>query len=116
MSRKCLYFSDDQVVFQCRQALWREDAILEDRDVEARLDMGNKHSISLRASAEQAHSDYVGSVYWYNRRNLSSNVGALNAFTGISQILLGRIAREIGQPVYSIYGLPYHLFDWAILW
>ncbi|KAK5674282.1 hypothetical protein LTS10_013020 [Elasticomyces elasticus] len=117
LSRRRLYFFDEQTVFECRRSVWREDAILEDTDVLSSFDTSSIYSVGgIGQQTGPAYQDYVGSVYWYTRRNLTSDTDVLNAFAGISGILLRRMSESDGKAALNVYGLPSNMFDWAILW
>ncbi|KAK4949158.1 hypothetical protein LTR10_012531 [Elasticomyces elasticus] len=116
LSRRRLYFFDEQTVFECRRSVWREDAVLEDPDVVSSFDTSSIHSISGIVRSGLPYEQYGGSVYWYSQRNLTSNSDVLNAFAGISRVLLRGMGELYSKAVSSIYGLPSSMFDWAILW
>ncbi|RMZ79864.1 hypothetical protein DV737_g3267, partial [Chaetothyriales sp. CBS 132003] len=116
LSRRCLFFFDNQVTFRCRSALWREDVYLENAEVQTSFDMIFKHVISGITATGEAHSDYIGSLYEYSSRQITYESDVLNAFAGVLGVLCERM-RNGGRPeVDHAYGLPTHVFDWAILW
>ena len=96
--------------------MWREDAVLEDADVVASFDTRSIHSIGGIGQSGPAYEDYTGSVYWYTQRNLTSDSDMLNAFAGISRVLLRGMGEADDKVVSNVYGLPSNMFDWALLW
>jgi hypothetical protein len=70
----------------------------------------------LDDSTYEPHEIYFGCLYEYSGRNLSFDFDVVDAFTGIQQVILRRMAGDVAAYDGLICGLPSHLFDWAILW
>ncbi|KAF2101845.1 HET-domain-containing protein [Rhizodiscina lignyota] len=118
-SRRRLFFIDGQVVFQCRSAVFREDVALEDwRITSCQDEMGMRFFKGLVAG-DEPQSVYVATLWEYSSREFSFNSDAINAFTGILEVLVRRL---VGNPDPqssshgSVCGLPTAIFDWALLW
>lgn len=110
-SRRCLIFTDAQVIFQCRAMCWREDIVAEDSTIDSCLDMHGAYMFdSFAVGHNSPYDDYIGSLYEFSRRKISFESDILNAFAGISKALAA------GLDASMCYGIPNSVFDWALLW
>jgi hypothetical protein len=121
-SKRLLYFTNDQVFFQCAHATWAEDAILEPLDF-----CGHKHSSIILSRTGyspprvhrppclyaprflEAFLEYQDLLQQYMKRNLTRDTDILAAFSGI----LNSFEEKLGK---SVYGLPELIFDASLLW
>ena len=131
-SKRLLFFTKHQVYYQCADALWAEDAVLEPEE----FHKPREHSTKQRTALNQAgrpHSDLVlrrtpnstatddsGSdlldffqyqdlLQEYARRDLTHDTDILAAFSGI----LNNLSPKLGP---SVFGLPERIFDASLLW
>jgi hypothetical protein len=113
LSRRCLYFTNELLYFQCLQVVWSEDQF-ESREQPFCTDgvhmslqwIGQKRS-DLWVDKFRA---YTLLVKHYSEKLLSYSSDRLNAFMGISSGL----EREWGWGFAA--GLPMPMFDRALLW
>ncbi|KAF2843036.1 HET-domain-containing protein, partial [Patellaria atrata CBS 101060] len=111
LSRRCLFFSDFQVFFQCQKSIRHE---IDESSSIPRQTFHDLHSLDL--ISEPPHSWIFGFEFYatlvesYTRRNLSYASDVLNAFEGLSSIM----EQCCGSSFY--YGLPESLFDIVVLW
>ncbi|KAF1985893.1 HET-domain-containing protein [Aulographum hederae CBS 113979] len=107
LSRRLLYFCEDQVFYRCTTKRYQEDTILETFD--------DTLKVVLRASASDLRLAATSPFYYlkcvedYNSRNFTYEDDILNAFKGIEN----QIEPTFG---HSIWGLPVKLFHLALLW
>jgi hypothetical protein len=118
LSRRCLYFLDEQLYFQCRTELWCEEPPLLASFTPQPLDV----SLSIMALApiwaenvrqqnwDRAFLFYSSIITEYSRKNLTYPEDVLDAFSGVLSSLEGYSGWSFLQ------GLPEQLFDWALLW
>ncbi|KAF2001728.1 hypothetical protein P154DRAFT_402142, partial [Amniculicola lignicola CBS 123094] len=110
LSTRCLFFTNEQVYFQCREAIWSED-----RYEHFSQDFGNPpnpmHSeLGSRSPWPTMFDSYVQLVHRYTRRRLSFAIDRLDAFSGISSTLTSDWNWTF------ICGSPAHLMDLMVLW
>jgi hypothetical protein len=116
-----LYFTPEQVYFECRRCSWSEDVLAEDRTIErnsvqACASGGNQ----LRKSPARSGWDdatlflqaYTRTVEEYTKRNVSFDSDALNAFMGVANVL----AESYGGQITLFYGLPAAQLEGGLLW
>lgn len=115
ISRRCLYFCEDQLIFKCHAGVWREDIILEDPQVLACHDTVGLRDGSLVRLDASFTDLYIECLYRYANRDLTHEVDVVDAFSGVLDILVK--SKEHADPAIptSICGLPTIHFDWAIL-
>lgn len=105
-------------MFKCRSTFYREDVILEDRNIISSQDhVGYRFPQGLESDEPQ--SVYVGTLWEYSNRMLSFDTDVINAFTGVLEILHRRLVGNddlVNTGSRSICGLPTAIFDWALLW
>jgi hypothetical protein len=119
LSRRLMIFTDSQVFFQCKKALWSEDTIFENFN----SSVTTKGSASDDTDVEidsllSAFTSYRDMVRDYSRRSFAFQNDALNAFQGVEQYLQGRgpysERRRLAGEFY--FGLPESHFDAAMIW
>jgi hypothetical protein len=103
LSARRLIFSDYQVFYQCDHTTWCEDTIFEFDDPSP------YHEDPRWPSALAPFGRYMNLVEEYSWRTLSFEKDALDAFTGIFNIL----KPDLGE---FIFGLPETAFHAALLW
>lgn len=129
LSRRCLYLTHHQAIFQCREGfiaetartlpswasarLIRLNSFLGDRPVKKTLDPFHDHDDMPNNILDdcwcllQTYSELVSS---YTARHLSFPADAINAFSGITAALEKRWSTKF------IQGLPLAIFDVVIFW
>ncbi|PYH37814.1 HET domain-containing protein [Aspergillus neoniger CBS 115656] len=133
LSQRCLYFTRNEIFFQCPDVQWREGYDYEDGGpLEAQIQIRTGPpwwSKRLRKDPDPTPYDYLGdprngldaesyqrSVQDYSRRNLTKPEDILNAFEGIfnkfQQVQEGPRVLNISQA----QGIPPHLMAQALLW
>ena len=106
-------------MFQCRSAVFREDVVLEDRQI---TDCQDRIGFRFRqglVESDEPHSVYVATLWEYSSRKLLLDSDVINAFTGILGVLHRRMVGNddlANRGSGSICGLPTAIFDWALLW
>lgn len=107
-ARRKLIFVGGQVFFECREARWQEDVVLEN----PRLRTKDRGWGRLLPPAEglSVFLTYSQIVHNYTSRRLTWELDILDAFAGISNYW----AEKFGATMK--YGLPNAAFDWALLW
>jgi hypothetical protein len=127
LSRRCLYFTDNQALFQCREgslpeAMWTSRA----RRDAARLvaTENSRESFDFLNPLSKMWQNTIGGVtqigeFWraycqlvrqHTSRNLSYNSDILNAFAGI----IAELRRY--NPTAFMQGLPLRFIDVALFW
>lgn len=124
LSRRSLYFLDEQIYFQCRTELWCEEPPLE-TGILSRLTLNSNDldlGLSLLARApgwvenirkkewDRAFAFYVEIIHEYSWKRLSYSYDVMNAFSGILSAL-----EEYSGWSFP-HGLPEALFDYALMW
>jgi hypothetical protein len=129
LSQRCLYFTDEEVFFNCSEKQWREGYFLDDMDSRAQIRTGppwwTRNLREDRDPAPFSHlgggtsalntQDYQSAVRDYSRRQLSYQSDGLKAFAGA----FSRFVRSEDTPGLTIdqtQGIPVHLLFQAILW
>lgn len=119
-SRRMIYFTKRQAFFQCDNALWREDIIMEapvEFDVKC-IDSRRGHSHGLDVAfykkpvkhwKDGPWRTYCGMVHDYTNRSLTDPYDVLNAFGGI----IAKLSAEMD--CHFFWGLPTAKFDEALL-
>lgn len=125
LSRRCLFFFSEHVVFRCRNGLWREDLILESPRLRVRESsivwqygaVGTQinEKISLEAHEKRQRQiqplrDYQNAMREYSIRRLTFESDAMNACMGIFE----QIAKTMDFDLY--YCLPQQFFELGLLW
>ncbi|KAL8949688.1 MAG: hypothetical protein Q9222_004229 [Ikaeria aurantiellina] len=107
-ARRRLIFVNGQVFFNCREASWQEDLVLEDRAI---CDSRQANDYPApNTHDEEVFTNYAQMIREYTSRHLTFEDDVLNAFAGISSYQ----ALELGATMK--YGMPNSAFDWAVLW
>ena len=132
LSQRCLYFTAEEVFFNCSEAQWREGYALEDAkcgDSKVQVRTGPPWwTRNLRKDPDPTPYRYVGSmtsgldildyqtaVQDYSRKKLSFPQDVLNAFEGIfNRFNRSETAAELS--ISQAQGIPAHLLFQAILW
>ena len=112
LSKRCLYFTDSQVYFQCRSGIFRED-IFGEYSQNQLVMSGAINPLEVDISPRDRYgmfNIYENMVKSYNRRELSDPSDALRAFSGIISVLQKRFGWRF------LSALPEDLFHLALLW
>jgi hypothetical protein len=132
LSQRCLYFTAEELFFNCSEVQWREGYVLEDaecEDTEVQVRTGPPWwNRKLRKDPDPTPYHYLGNltsgldvqdyqaaVQDYSRKKLSFPQDILNAFEGI----FNRFNRSGDASELSIrqtQGIPVHFLFQAILW
>jgi hypothetical protein len=113
LSRKCLYFTREQLYFQCWQTIWSEDRYevhrqnFGDSRVFPSLHEVDRHS---NLSWQAKYRTSVNLVEQYTRRDMTVSEDRLNAFAGVVSNLLEQWDWQF------VAGLPVPVLDLALLW
>lgn len=110
LSRRCLYFTREQLYFQCQQAIWSEDRY---EYYEESFGVYPSLNLALRDSGLQwpAKFDLYGQLaQLYSKRELSYASDRLNAFSGIASDLSDKWGWNF------VAGLPTLFLDMALMW
>lgn len=116
LSNRVLVFSESQVYWSCRAAVFSEERALEDvRDIDQRLFSFPQKVAADCLSWEPLQPSEYGDLYadllsGYRKRRLSYQTDILNAFNGVSEILAAL------QDDTFFWGLPGSLFSYAMTW
>lgn len=116
LSRRRLIFTESQVYWQCREAVWLEETVLEGtqrQEFRRGHPPGStdKEEVELIGSGYGSYRVYEHLVHEYCQRCWTFKSDILNAFTGITQSL--SILYSHGD---YIWGLPKTRFNWALSW
>ncbi|KAF2105868.1 hypothetical protein BDV96DRAFT_508731 [Lophiotrema nucula] len=109
MSRRCLIFAHDSVLWRCQRSIWRED-MTADPDGYSRPELNQFAHAIFKSYAWPNLHQWDRSVVTYNGRNLSFESDRLAAIQGIEWAL------RKSFPGGFCYGLPEFFFDAALLW
>lgn len=114
LSRRCLFFTEEQVYFQGDAVILCEDRFKpcpDDHNLIAPLALLARLKLSVREKSwDEAFSYYARFVVDYSRKHLSYQSDIISAFTGITKIL------ELYYGWRFLDGLPVPLIDLALLW
>ncbi|KAI0853476.1 HET-domain-containing protein [Daldinia vernicosa] len=132
LSQRCLYFTAEEVFFNCREAQWREGYNYA-RKINAHVDIDIRTgppwwTRNLRRDLDPTPYHYLGdvggkldiqafqtAVQEYSRKNLTYAHDILNAFEGIFNRFNGH--RDVSElSIRQAQGIPPHLLYQAILW
>lgn len=129
LSRGCIFFTSDELIFDCQHAQFREGYSLESRDSKPSfwcrlpnwlqvINQDQKHSNRLYLSHPlenlNAFGIYREIVLEYNERNLSHPEDALHAFAGIYNRFCPLDSPNLG--ILSTQGIPPALLPAGLLW
>ncbi|KAK3381191.1 heterokaryon incompatibility protein-domain-containing protein [Podospora didyma] len=133
LSRRCLYFTAEEVFFNCSETQWREgydygeEKRYDGLKVQVRtgppwwssklrrdLDPTPYHYLGDVAKGLDIHS-YQRAVQAYSRRELTYKLDKLNAFEGICS-RFGKSGNSTNLSIRQTQGFPTHLLFQAILW
>ena len=103
LAKRCLYFTDVQLIFNCQSSFTYEDACYPPDTVTV-----HDHGLHKRFSKSR-FQDFKAHLPKYTSRSLSYQSDVYNAMTGIMRALYGKSCE-------LIYGLPQEDFDRALLW
>jgi hypothetical protein len=113
LSRRCLFFSDDQVYFQCQSSYYSEDS----HGDQTRAQWGSGFTNPLKQkvvkntdSFYQTFNIYNNLVKAYSSRQHTYHSDSLNAFRGILSLF------NASYKWNFINALPEDVFDLALLW
>lgn len=113
LSRRCLYFAEHQVFWQCRTTYQSEDCP-DDHDQDASDFVRGRKTNALQQDTQndvrRQFDVYESLVKQYSPRSLTFPTDSLSAFTGV----LSAIARSFSWNFVS--ALPEPAFDLALLW
>ncbi|KAI1426016.1 heterokaryon incompatibility protein [Xylaria sp. FL1777] len=110
LSRRCLIFTNGRVYFQCRSTGMSEEIYADRKGAGWSLDLVNAPMQMFRQIDTCAIWVYMRSVELYTERKLTKAQDILAAFSGVSNVLKGRMRAPF------IHGLPSSHFDLALLW
>jgi len=108
LSRRCLFFLDDQVYFQCQQAGFKESLHSKTSHGTGENRLGNYPP--LTADFPPAPIQYEEILLNFSARNITFASDRLNAFSGVAKAL------HLLRGWKFSYGLPAELFDIGLLW
>ncbi|KAN0108840.1 Heterokaryon incompatibility protein (HET) domain containing protein [Hyaloscypha variabilis] len=109
-SRRCLYFTEHQIYFQCRSSMRREDMLNECFGSSADYNPLEREILATEKAYSPIFCVYEAMVKVYTRRKLSYESDILNAFTGIMSAMKERFDWEF------LSALPVASLDLALLW
>ena len=116
LSKRLLIFTPYQTFFQCGQAIFFEDTVLERTSDSPNVDIGQGEMMSSRRFLSEPTADmsplhkYAACIEGYSCRDLTEQYDGLNAFQGLLNILRPKFSDEF------YWGLPESMFDIAITW
>lgn len=119
LSKRCLIFVGNRVVFQCRRSQWQEDHCNGDQ---AMINLGyivNPMEVfTARAPRERdpwsPWSQYCHFVRWYSRRKLTFWRDRVVAFAGVASVVASRLSQETNPTM--LQGIPTSHFNQALEW
>lgn len=119
LSPRRLYFLEGQVIFQCREHVFREDVILESPDILMCLDFTGYRFLNGLDDVDPLDL-YAGCLWEYSSRNVSFEQDRVPAFLGVLEMVESGLKdlHQLGTPDMegSQAGLPWQMLDWALLW
>jgi len=86
LSKRCVYFTNEQAIFRCRKSVWAEHAPYRDMGTAADLYARLWEGLMSRVGWEKVEP-YRRLVSEYSNRQLSFDSDILNAFAGITGLL-----------------------------
>ena len=120
LSRRLLIFTEEQALFICREAVWMEDTVLEEESrsqiaaVQLPIELGILSAFQLNNLADKSAFEVFEGIYSpaatiFAQRNLSRELDALDAFSGIQKAL---------EPFLGpfFWGLPIRLLWVGLCW
>jgi hypothetical protein len=116
LSKRCLYFANDCVYFQCNTELHNETDVPEPKISHASSTLANPLQILSETNTSddsnfgQTFGAYKSLVEKYTLRELSFPADILNAFAGVSAVFGEHLSGGM------LYGIPTELMDLALLW
>lgn len=114
LSRRCLFFTEEQVYFQCSTEIRCEDrieALSHEENLVEPLGFSNRLEVSTTLKVlEKIFPYYARFVVDYSRKELSYQSDIINAFSGITAML------ELRYNWKFLGNLPIPLLDLALLW
>jgi hypothetical protein len=115
LSKRLMVFTDDQVFFQCQEALWYEDTILENFD----RNISFTHRDIDHYTQGSPFTSYESMMVHFLHRSFGYQEDVLNAFLGLENYLRDLPSRTENKVTLSAgfyWGLPESMFDVAITW
>ena len=116
LSKRLLIFTPYQTFFQCGQAIFYEDTVLERTLDSPNVDISGGEGMVSRRYLSKPTADmsplrkYRTCIEGYSCRDLTKEYDGLNAFQGVLNILRPEFSDEFH------WGLPESMFDIAITW
>jgi Heterokaryon incompatibility protein (HET) len=118
LSRRCLFFSKEQVYWQCQRTMWSEELLLQPTRESAfdkwTLSSLQRIYVNMNAvtsgSGEEFWKTYRRLIRTYSDRSITYPTDALHAFQGVISV----ITRLTG--VEFIWALPQPGFEFYLLW
>lgn len=110
LSRRCLFFAEGRVYFQCRSTSFSQDIFADNKGSGWSLDRTNSPHRTLEELRQRPLWFYMKYVRLYTGRSLTKARDIMAAFEGITW-LLGRY-----MDAASLSGLPTSHFDLCLLW
>ena len=104
LSKRCLFFTNECVLFSCNQMVCREDS--GKRNISFIGEKGKR----IRAERHPIWNNYRRAIKNFSKRRFTFDEDVVNAFEGIASLL---------QPAFRgnfVYGLPETELDLALLW
>ncbi|KAG1742780.1 heterokaryon incompatibility protein-domain-containing protein [Suillus paluster] len=114
LSRRRIYFTAQQVYFECQNDIFCEDIIAESKRPQLSRSF-LQSSFGDRFPDLSSFSGYKGAVERYTRRNLTVESDIVDAFTGVTNALAIRYG--LGDPASAFqYGMMLTELHLALLW
>ncbi|CAF9916082.1 hypothetical protein IMSHALPRED_002967 [Imshaugia aleurites] len=116
LSKRLLIFTPYQTFFQCGQAIFYEDTVLERTSNSPDIDISQEEGLAFRYHLSKPTADmsplrkYSTCVQGYTCRDLTRQDDGLNAFQGVLNILRLDFSDDFH------WGLPESIFDVAVTW
>lgn len=113
LSPRCLYFTNEQLFFHCREAVWSEDRLeCFDQDFGAERILPSVYSIGHKPDTDwlERYRAYADLVEQYSGKALTYPTDRLNAFAGVISSLGDAWSWKF------MAGLPLPLLDLALMW
>ncbi|KAH9921576.1 heterokaryon incompatibility protein-domain-containing protein, partial [Amylocystis lapponica] len=125
LSRRRIYFTNQQVYFECGQDIWSEDLVAERkrlaRSYQPLRYTGAGGFTFLRAPPGSYKNEYIGSymsaIAHYTQRQLTMESDIINAVTALTNALAKGFKLGGGEPRKAFrFGMPVEDLDHALLW